>query len=70
MEVQLFNHSLLKENSELKSEINEIKVTKYLLISKYPLAFYVFNLRILKYFNYFIYYYLVIQYLFQISKSD
>ena len=39
MEVQLFNHSLLKENSELKSEINEIKVTKYLLISKYPLAF-------------------------------
>ena len=39
MVMQLCYHSLLKENSELKSEINEIKVTKYLLISKYPLAF-------------------------------
>ena len=35
MVVQLFNHFLLKENSELKTELNEIKVTKYLLISKY-----------------------------------
>ena len=41
-----FYHSLFKENSELKSEISEIKVTKYLPILKYSLAYTLIKLGI------------------------